>query len=136
MLQIPLSLSGWIANWGCSVLKRILRKLPKKKLAKGMTFLGVFLGASSSYAGASYDEAKTANTVTAYTNFILGASYRDNISRTEVEEAFCRLLELDETAAQALASDLVGSPLSGNFVIRNVALEECATDGFAHFYVI
>ena len=64
--------------------------------------LGLGLGgaATSSYSSTAFDEATAQNTVEAYTAFILSSQ-----DQTEIEQAFCRLRDLDAGAADQAATD-------------------------------
>ncbi|CAN1550012.1 hypothetical protein MCELHM10_02137 [Paracoccaceae bacterium] len=83
--------------------------------------LGITGAASTGFASAGFDEASSENTVEGYTSFILGS-----FDSSEIEQAFCRLRDLDAGAAESVAGSYVDqADLAG------VDFQACATTGSA-----
>lgn len=83
--------------------------------------LGMSGAASTGFASTGFDQATSENTVEAYTSFILSGG-----DLSEIEEAFCRLRDLDASAADSAAGQY-GSQAD----VGSVDFQPCATTGSA-----
>ena len=88
--------------------------------------LGLVSSGTHSFASSAFDAAASENTVESYTSFILGGGNVD-----DVDEAFCRLRDLDEASAGQVARQF--SSLSE---VASVDFDTCASTGSARLIII
>ena len=108
------------------IVAKLLSWVKRGALLVSPIIAGLAGATAGAQGGVTWDEATSTDTVESYTAFILG-----ELDREWVDEAFCRLQDIDQNAARGVVADIQSRDEQ-----YGVGLNTCATSGSARLFTI